>query len=103
MELKVQGITRGNQAPLRRLHHTLGARVAHPRELMGHLSLVPSAHSSGPSVRRGGITKTCDTHARQLVVEAAWHYRIHHRIGVRAQRQQGHFSLEARHSPLLSY
>lgn len=32
-------------------------RFGHPRELMAYLGLVPSEYSSGPSVRRGGITK----------------------------------------------
>src|SRR5262245_44104411 len=32
-------------------------RFAHPRELMAYLGLVPSERSSGPTVRRGAITK----------------------------------------------
>ena len=32
-------------------------RFRHPRELMAYLGLVPSEHSSGPTVRRGAITK----------------------------------------------
>ena len=39
-------------------------RFRHPRELMAYLGLVPSEHSSGPTVRRGGSPKlairTCD-------------------------------------------
>lgn len=38
------------------------------------LGLVPSEHSSGEKVSRGGITKAGNTHARKLLVEAAWHY-----------------------------
>src|SRR6266498_2356742 len=38
-------------------------RVGHPRELMAYLGLVPSEHSSGPSVRRGAITKAGNPHA----------------------------------------
>jgi transposase len=38
------------------------------------LGLVPSGHSSGESMRRGPITKTGNTHLRELMVEAAWHY-----------------------------
>ena len=64
------------------------ARFGHPRELMGYLGLVPSEHSSGPSVQRGAITKTGNTHARRLLVEAAWSYRFTPRIGVRAARRQ---------------
>jgi Transposase IS116/IS110/IS902 family len=32
-------------------------RFANARQLMAYLGLVPSEHSSGASVRRGGITK----------------------------------------------
>jgi transposase len=49
-------------------------RFTHPRELMAYLGLVPSEYSSGPSVRRGGITKAGNPHARRLLAEAAWAY-----------------------------
>ena len=38
-------------------------RFTHPRQLMAYLGLVPSEYSSGPSVRRGGITKAGNPHA----------------------------------------
>ena len=60
------------------------------RALMAYLGLVPGEHSSGDRHRRGPITKTGNTLARRLVVEAAWHYR--HRPGVSrplAQRRSG--------------
>jgi transposase len=50
-------------------------RFEHPRELMAFVGLVPSEHSSGGKQRRGSITKTGNSHARRLLVEAAWHYR----------------------------
>jgi transposase len=50
-------------------------RFEHPRELMAYLGLVPSERSSGGKQRRGGITKTGNSHARRVFVEAAWHYR----------------------------
>jgi transposase len=50
-------------------------RFEHPRELMAYLGLVPSERSSGSKQRRGGITKTGNSHARRIFVEAAWHYR----------------------------
>ena len=50
------------------------------RALMAYLGLVPGEHSSGDRRLRGPITKTGNTLARRLVVEAAWHYR--HRSGV---------------------
>ena len=56
------------------------SRFADPRQLMAYLGLVPSEHSSGPSVRRGGITKAGNGAARRLLVEAAWSYRFPARI-----------------------
>ncbi len=47
-----------------------------PRQLMSHLGLVPSEHSSGPRRRQGGITKTGNSHVRRVLVEAAWAYRF---------------------------
>ena len=35
----------------------------------------PPSHSSGQSRSQGSITKTGNTHARRLLVEAAWHHR----------------------------
>lgn len=40
-----------------------------------YLGLVPSEHSSGAARSQGSITKTGNTHARRLLVEAAWHHR----------------------------
>ena len=39
------------------------------------VGLVPSEHSSGSSRTQGPITKAGNTHARRLLVEAAWHHR----------------------------
>jgi transposase len=61
-------------------------RFGHPRELMAYLGLVPSEHSSGPSVRRGAITKAGNPHVRRLLAEAAWAYQGVPRIG----RQHGY-------------
>ena len=38
-----------------------------------YLGLVPTESSSGQSRSQGSITKTGNTHARRLPVEAAWH------------------------------
>jgi transposase len=62
-------------------------RFAHPRELMSYLGLVPSEHSSGDRVVRGGITKAGNQHARRLFTEAAWSYRFRPRVGYAAQRR----------------
>jgi len=50
-------------------------RFSSAPQLMAYLGLVPSEHSSGGSVRRGGITKTGNSHVRRVLVEAAWTYR----------------------------
>jgi transposase len=55
-------------------------RFAHPSELMGYLGLVPSEYSSGDSFRRGDITKTGNSHARRMLIEAAWNYRFPPRL-----------------------
>src|SRR5438045_6569636 len=48
------------------------SRFANPRQLMASLGLVPSEHSSGSSVKRGGITKAGTGAARRPLTEAAW-------------------------------
>lgn len=50
-------------------------RFASPTGLMAYFGLVPSEHSSGNVERRGPITKAGNTHARRLLVEAAWNNR----------------------------
>jgi len=49
-------------------------RFESPRQLMAYLGMVPSEHSTGAAVRRGGITKTGNARARKALVEAAWTY-----------------------------
>jgi transposase len=46
-----------------------------PARLGAFLGLVPSESSSGEQRRQGPITKTGNSHARRLLVEAAWHQR----------------------------
>jgi len=50
-------------------------RFAGAPQLMAYLGLVPSEHSSGKRERRGGITKTGNSHVRRVLIEAAWTYR----------------------------
>jgi transposase len=65
-------------------------RFTNPKELMAYLGLVPSEHSSGATVRRGQITKTGNGHARRVLVEAAWAYRLRARVTrPLLQRQEG--------------
>jgi len=49
-------------------------RFDSPRRLMAYLGMVPSEHSTGESVRRGGLTKTGNGRARKALIEAAWTY-----------------------------
>jgi transposase len=66
-------------------------RFAHPRELMSYLGLVPSERTSGQKRRLGAITKTGNSHARRLLIEAAWNYRYPPRLTrplqIRQERQ----------------
>jgi transposase len=55
-------------------------RFANARQLMAYLGLVPSEHSSGSSVRRGGITKAGNVLARRVLIEGAWTYRMTARV-----------------------
>jgi len=61
-------------------------RFEHPRALMSFVGLVPSEYSSGARERRGRITKTGNSHARRLLVEAAWAYRHPPALGPRNRR-----------------
>ena len=63
-------------------------RFARPRELMGFLGLVPSEYTSGPTRRLGPITKTGNSHARRVLIEAAWNYRCPARMSETLQRRQ---------------
>ncbi len=50
------------------------------RQLMAYLGLVPSEYSSGKRVARGRITKAGNSHARRVLVEGAWTYRMQARV-----------------------
>jgi transposase len=61
-----------------------------PTSLGPFLGLTPSENSSGERRRQGGITKTGNTHARRLLVEAAWHQRRPQRMStVLTRRRDG--------------
>jgi transposase len=61
-----------------------------PQSLGPFLGLTPSEDSSGERRRLGSITKTGNTHARRLLVEAAWHQRRPLRESATlARRRQG--------------
>jgi len=57
------------------------SRFRTPRELMAFLGLVPSEHSTGDKVKRGGITKTGNRRARCILAECSWAYRHPPRVG----------------------
>lgn len=65
-------------------------RFESPRQLAAYLGLVPKLYASGDTARRGGITKTGNTHVRRALIQSAWQYR--HRPGVGAalrERRRG--------------
>jgi transposase len=56
----------------------------------GFCGLVPSEYSSGPSTRRGHITKCGNEHLRTQLVESAWAYQHRPAVGADLRsRQQG--------------
>jgi transposase len=63
------------------------SRFEHPRQLMAWLGVTPSEHSSGERRRQGSITKTGNSYARKLLVEAAWSYRYPARVSPDIQRR----------------
>jgi transposase len=63
-------------------------RFGTPGQLMAYLGLVPAEHSSGPKIRRRGITKAGNTRVRRLLVESAWTYCRAPRVSEEMQRRQ---------------
>jgi transposase len=59
-----------------------GARIG------AYLGLVPTEQSSGSQRVQGSITKTGNSHARRLLVEAAWHHRKPYRPSRALQARQ---------------
>lgn len=56
-------------------HRFTGASIG------SYLGLTPSESSSGSRTSRGPITKAGNTHARRLLIEAAWHHNKPYRPG----------------------
>jgi len=77
------------------------------------LGLVPSEHSSGDSRHQGGITKAGNSHARRLLVEAAWHHKPEYKVGKTLQarwdqapavaRVRGHAGNQRLHRRWMTY
>ena len=63
-------------------------RFDHPDQLSAYLGIVPSEHTTGAQRRLGSITKAGSTHARRLLVEAAYHYRRGPVVGTALERRQ---------------
>jgi transposase len=63
-------------------------RFDHPDQLASYLGIVPSEHTTGAQRRLGSITKAGSTHARRLLVEAAYHYRRGPAVGEALERRQ---------------
>jgi len=63
-----------------------------------YLGLVPTESSSGAQRSQGSITKTGNTHARRLLVEAAWHHRRPYRpsLSMQARWKQAPAAARAR-------
>ena len=59
-----------------------------PASLGPFLGLTPSENSSGERRRQGAITKAGNSHARRLLVEAAWHQRRPPRLSVTLERRR---------------
>ena len=72
------------------------SRFSNPCELMGHLGLIPSEYTSGVSIKRGGITKTGNGHARKVLIEAAWSYRMPARVSRLLLKRQKDLSDQVR-------
>lgn len=63
-------------------------RFPHPRALMAFVGLVPSEHSSGDRRSRGGLTRTGNTLARRMLIQAAWQYHHPPRLGAPLQKRR---------------
>jgi transposase len=64
------------------------ARFKTAEQFMSFCGLVPSERSSGESRRQGSITKAGSSHARRLLIEAAWNGRRRPTVGYELQRRQ---------------
>jgi transposase len=54
---------------------------------MAFLGLAPSEHSTGDSVKRGGLTLAGSRRARHVLVEGAWGYRHPARVTETMQKR----------------
>jgi transposase len=66
------------------------------RSIGAYLGLVPTENSTGATRSQGGLTRTGNTHARRLLIEAAWHHRAPYRPGPVMRRRWQAASTAAR-------
>ncbi|WP_371878133.1 transposase [Ferrimonas sp. SCSIO 43195] len=64
-------------------------RFSNPRQLMNFIGLTPSERSSGQREKRGGG----NTHARCILIEAAWANRFSPKVSRELQVRQQHHSV----------
>ena len=57
------------------------------RSIGAYLGLVPTECSSGSIRSQGGVTNAGNSHARRLLIEAAWHHRTRYRPGRELRRR----------------
>jgi transposase len=70
------------------------SRFPTARQIMSYSGAVSREHSSGQSIRRGGITKTGNAHLRRVLVEAAWCQRYPPVLSPTLRRRQEGLSAE---------
>src|SRR5215212_2150042 len=63
-------------------------RFTKPAQLAAFLGIVPAEYTTDSKRRLGSITKAGSSHARRLLVEAAWHYRRPPATGTTLARRQ---------------
>lgn len=63
-------------------------RFTSAERFMSFCGLVPSEHSSGETRRQGAITKAGSSHARRLLIEAAWNGRRRPTVSYELGRRQ---------------
>jgi len=71
-------------------------RFRHPRQLMAYLGLVPSEQSSGGQRHQGAITKSGNSHARWMLIEAAQAYRLPPKVSREISLRQTGLSREVK-------
>jgi transposase len=64
------------------------SRFRSPAQLIAYAGLVPREYSSGAQSRRGGVTKTGNSHIRFALGEAAWANRFKPGVRVALRRRQ---------------